>query len=340
MVKTYAEAGVDIEKESESIDAIVRELKYRRTGIGKIMDIGRHFTGLIDFGDVALSLCTDGVGTKLLVAKAMNKWDTVGIDCVALNVNDMICVGAEPLAFVDYLAVSRYDTEVVRQIGIGLNRGAEMANISLIGGEFSTIPEIVRDFDLAGTCLGYVKKEEMITGDKIVPGDSIMGFRSSGIHSNGLTLARKVIESSGYAYEDRLPVGNEKVGDAMLEPYSIYVRPVLDLIREFDVKGMANVTGGGFRNLARMNPNVEFRIDNLFAPHPIFESIQSLGGIADEEMYQTFNMGLGFSAVVSKEDAESVVSYLKGRTEAKFIGTVVEGKGVSIPDKGIHYHGY
>jgi phosphoribosylformylglycinamidine cyclo-ligase len=340
MVKTYSEAGVDIEKESESIDAIVGELKFRRTGLGQILDIGRHFTGLIDFGDHALSLCTDGVGTKLLVANAMKKWDTVGIDCIALNVNDMICVGAEPLAFVDYLAVSRYDTDIVRQIGVGLNKGAELANITLVGGEFSTIPEIVKDFDLAGTCLGFVKKDSIITGESVEPGDSIVGFRSSGIHSNGLTLARKVIQSAGYSFDDELPIGHEKAGDTLLEPYTIYVRPVLDLIGEFDVKGMANITGGGFRNLARMSSDVEFRIEDPFEPHPIFQNVQTLGKIDDREMYQTYNMGLGFAAVLSKDDAKSAVNFLKGRAEAKVVGTVVEGRGVSVPDKDLHYHKY
>ncbi len=340
MVRTYSEAGVDIDKESESIDAIVSELTFRREGLGKMMDIGRHFTGLIDFGDYALSLCTDGVGTKLLVAKAMNKWDTVGIDCVALNVNDMICVGAEPLAFVDYLAVSRYETEIVRQIGVGLNRGAEDANVSLVGGEFSTIPEIVKDFDLAGTCMGYVRKDKIITGERIEPGDSVIGFRSSGIHSNGLTLARKVLESAEYSFKDVLPIGHERVGDALLVPYTIYVRPVLDMIKQFDVKGMANITGGGFRNIVRMNSKVGFKIDSPFDPHPIFENIQSLGKIEDKEMYQTFNMGLGFVAVVPKNDADEVVNFLKGRVEAKVIGSVLHGKGVSIPEKGIHYQKY
>lgn len=340
MVKTYTEAGVDIEKESESIDAIVKELKYTRAGIGKLMDIGRHFTGLIEFDDFALSLCTDGVGTKLLVAKQMNKWDTVGIDCIALNVNDMICVGAEPLAFVDYLAISRYDKEVVRQIGVGLNRGAEMANISIVGGELSTIPEIVKDFDLAGTCLGFVEKDRIITGAAIRSGDSILGFRSSGIHSNGLTLARKVFEEVNLSYEDKLPNDEQKVGDALLEPYTIYVRPVLELIKEFSVKGMANITGGGFRNLARMNSDVEFRIEDPFEPHPVFASIQSLGGIEDREMYQTFNMGLGFVAVVSEKDADSVVGFLKEKAAVKVVGSVVEGKGVSVPGIGLHYEKY
>ena len=340
MVKTYSEAGVDIDKESESISAILGELKYRRTGLGKMMDIGRHFTSLIEFGDYALSLCTDGVGTKLLVAKAMDKWDTVGIDCIALNVNDMICVGAEPVAFVDYLAVSRYDTEIVRQIAIGLNKGSEDANVSLVGGEFSTIPEIVKDFDLAGTCLGYVKKDEIITGEKVEPGDKIVGLRSSGIHSNGLTLARKVIQSAGYAFEDELPIGHEKAGDALLVPYTIYVRPVLDLVKEFGVKGMANITGGGFRNIIRMNSNVGYKISDPFEPHSIFENIQSLGKIEDAEMYQTFNMGLGFVAVLSEDEAEAAVNSLKGKVDAKIIGSVVVGKGVSVPEKGIHYKEY
>ena len=162
MVKTYAEAGVDQSRKASHISAIVEQLTYKRKGKGRPATRIGHFTGLIENGKQALSLCTDSVGTKLIVASQMRKWDTVGIDCVAMNVNDMVCIGAEPLAFVDYVAVEKYDEEIARQIGIGLNEGARQANVSIIGGEVAILPEVVRDFDLAGTCLGIVEKSKII----------------------------------------------------------------------------------------------------------------------------------------------------------------------------------
>jgi phosphoribosylformylglycinamidine cyclo-ligase len=193
MVRTYDEAGVSQDEKAAHIAALVAALTYRRKGVGKPLTKIGHFTGLVDFGSHALSLCTDSVGTKVLVAKEMRTWDTIGIDCVAMNVNDMICIGAEPLAFVDYVAIATYDREVARQIGIGLNRGAEMANVSIIGGEIAVVPEIVRELDLAGTCFGVVRKSKIIDGHAIRPGDVIIGLPSTGIHSNGLTLARRVL---------------------------------------------------------------------------------------------------------------------------------------------------
>ena len=340
MVKSYREAGVDIDKEGEGISALVRELKYRRKGIGGILEGFGHFTGIIEFGDWALSLCTDGVGTKILVASAMKKWDTLGIDCIALNVNDMICIGAEPLAFVDYFAVDRYDDEVARQVGVGLNRGAEISNMSIIGGEFSTIPEIIKGFDLAGTCLGYVKKEDIVTGESIVPGDAIIGLRSSGIHSNGLTLARKVFESKDFDYSDKLPNSDETVGGALLEPMRIYVREVLEIVRKFKLKGMAHITGGGLRNLIRLKKDVEFRISEPFEPHDIFKVIQELGGIDTSEMYQTFNMGMGFCIIADREEAAPVIESLKGKVETKLVGSVEKGAGVGCPPLGLRYDKY
>ena len=194
---TYADAGVDIDKKSDSIAALVQHLKFRRKGLGEPMKLEGHFTGLIDFGDMALTLCTDGVGTKLMVADELKKWDTVGIDCIAMNVNDTICVGAEPIAFVDYIAIDRPNTMITYQIGEGLEAGARMANMTIVGGEIAVLPEIVKGFDLAGTCLGMVDKKRIITGERIAPGDAVIGLPSTGVHSNGLTLARKIVESKG-----------------------------------------------------------------------------------------------------------------------------------------------
>src|SRR5438876_87329 len=231
MVRTYEEAGVSQDEKAAHIAALVAALTYRRKGLGKPLTKIGHFTGLVDFGSYALSLCTDSVGTKVLVAKEMRKWDTIGIDCVAMNVNDMICIGAEPLAFVDYVAISDYDREVARQIGIGLNRGAELADVSIIGGEVAVVPELVRELDLAGTCFGAVRKTKIIDGRAIRPRDVIIGVPSTGIHANGLTLARRGLAESALTVLDPVGGTGRSWGEELLEPTAIYVRPVLRALR-------------------------------------------------------------------------------------------------------------
>ncbi|MFQ5910737.1 MAG: phosphoribosylformylglycinamidine cyclo-ligase [Thermoplasmata archaeon] len=339
MVRTYKEAGVDIDAEGESITSLISQLTYRREGIGASRDIPGSFTGLVDFGDYYLSLCTDSVGTKMIVASSLARWDTVGIDCIAMSVNDMICVGAEPIAFVDYLAVERHDKEVARQIGVGLNEGAKRANVSLVGGEFATLPEVVKGFDLAGTCLGFVKKDEMISGNDIAVGDSIVGLASSGIHSNGLTLARKLVSEAGMDLNDKPSDLSRTVGEELLEPTRIYVREALDLMGKFEIKGMANITGGGLRNLIRLKRDVRFTVSNPMEPQPVFGFLQQLGGIDDNEMYQTFNMGLGFAVICGADEADSVVTSV-GKTPAKIIGEVEEGSGVVSPSLNLRYDKY
>jgi len=335
---TYAKAGVDIDKKSDSIAALVAHLKYKRKGFGRPMDLPGHFTGLVDFGDFALTLCTDGVGTKLMVADALRKWDTVGIDCVAMNVNDTICVGSEPIAFVDYIAIDRPDERITSEIGKGLEHGARLSNMSIVGGEIAVLPELVRGFDLAGTCLGVVHKKSIITGSAIRPGDALIGLPSSGIHSNGLTLARKILEMNGIGYRQRVKGLRRPVGLELLEPTKIYVKQVLRLLRDHEVRGLANITGGGLRNLLRLKKGVGFEISNPMKPNAIFNVLQELGGISDEEMYQTFNMGMGFAIVVPDAAASDAVRAAgKG---AKVVGRAVKGEGVSVPSMGLKYTKY
>ena len=340
MVRTYAEAGVSQEEKAAHIAALVGGLKYRRRGIGRPLTKIGHFTGLVDFGSYALSLCTDSVGTKVLVAKEMRRWDTIGIDCVAMNVNDMICIGAEPLAFVDYVAIANYDQEVARQIGVGLNRGAELANVSIIGGEVAVVPELVRDLDLAGTCFGVVRKSKVIDGRAIRPGDAIIGLPSTGIHSNGLTLARRVLAESVLTVFDPVGGTGRPWGEELLEPTAIYVRPVLRALRRGGIHGMAHITGGGLRNLVRLKANVEFRISEPLEPPPVFRSLQQLGGIEDPEMYQTFNMGMGFAIVAAAEKAKDVIRALRPDVTARIVGGVVRGRGVSVPSLGLSWTAY
>ena len=340
MVRTYEEAGVSQDEKAAHIAALVAALTYRRKGLGKPLTKIGHFTGLVDFGYYALSLCTDSVGTKVLVAKEMRKWDTIGIDCVAMNVNDMICIGAEPLAFVDYVAISDYDREVARQIGIGLNRGAELADVSIIGGEVAVVPELDRVLDLAGTCFGAVRKTKIIDGRAIRPGDVIIGVPSTGIHANGLTLARRVLAESALTVLDPVGGSGRSWGEELLEPTAIYVRPVLRALRRATVHGMAHITGGGVRNLIRLKANVEFRISDPLEPPSIFRALAQLGGIESSEMYQTFNMGMGFALVAAEEDAKDVIRSLRPDVKARVVGSVVRGKGVTVPPLGLSWSSY
>lgn len=337
---TYKETGVDIDKEEKAIEGILSSIKSKRKGVGR--PLGGHYAGMIDFGEHALVLCTDGVGSKVKIASDLKKWDTVGVDCIAMNVNDAICVGAEPLAFVDYLAIDNPDPRITREIGKGLEEGAKLSNISIIGGETASLPEIVKGFDLAGTCLAYVKKDDIILGDKISPGDVVIGLKSSGLHSNGYTLARKVIERSKLSYRDRFPRGlypGKTVGEVLLTPTVIYVREILELLKKVEVHGLAHITGSGLWNLPRLNKKVKYVIDKPFEPQPIFDFLQKQGSIDDREMYQTFNMGMGFVVVVSEKDVRLSKNILEkySKVDVELVGKIERGTGVEVPRLGLKF---
>jgi len=328
---TYSDSGVDIFKEEKAIKGLVSSIKSQRKGLGKPMT--GHYAGLVDFGDYALVLCTDGVGSKVMIANEMQKWDTVGIDCIAMNVNDAICVGAEPIAFVDYLAIDDPNEKVTKEIGKGLSKGTELSNISIIGGETASLPEIINGFDLAGTCLAYVKKQNIILGNRIRPGDVIIGLSSSGIHSNGYSLVRKIIENEGLSLSGKFPAKyypNKTVGDVLLEPTQIYVKEVVELLKKIRVNGIAHITGGGLRNLPRLNEKVKFVIDNPLEPQPIFFLLQRYGNVDYKEMYQTFNMGMGLAIIVPEKYADEAIEILKAhsKSEVKVVGKVEKGTGV------------
>jgi phosphoribosylformylglycinamidine cyclo-ligase len=337
---TYADSGVDIFKEEKAIKGLLSNIKTKRKGIGK--PLGGHYAGMIEFGEYALVLCTDGVGSKVEIANEMKKWDTIGIDCIAMNVNDALCVGAEPLAFVDYLAIDDPKPEKTKEIGKGLEKGAEISNISIIGGETASLPEIIKGFDLAGTCLAYVKKKDIVTGEKIKPGDVIIGFSSSGIHSNGYTLARKVVKKAKVSYKDKFPDNSypgKTIGEILLTPTQIYVKEIVELLKKVKIHGLAHITGGGLRNLTRLNKNVKFVIDDPFQPQPVFSFIKRNGNIDEKEMYQTFNMGMGFVIVVSDKDVDQTIKILKkfSDSEVKIVGKVVKGSGVELPKLGLKF---
>ena len=334
---TYAKAGVNIDKKSSAIESLVKELKYKRKGIGQSVNIKGLFTSLIDFGDNYLTLCTDGVGTKILVAEELGIWDTIGIDCIAMNVNDTICVGAEPMSFVDYIAIDKPDDDLTKEVGKGLQKGAELSDMEIVGGEIAVLPELVKGIDISGTCLGFVKKTDLITGQETKEGDVIVALESSGIHSNGLTLARKVFENAGYSMKDKVPGLKKTVGMELLEPTEIYVRQVLDIIRKHEVTGMVNITGGGLRNLLRMKKGLQYVIDDPVKPAAVFKKVQELGNITTQEIYQTLNMSMGFTIVAEKDEAEAIA---KENKNAKVVGYVKKGNGVLYGPENILYERY
>lgn len=323
---TYKESGVDINLEETTVSALTSNLK-KTLKLRDVITESGHFAALVRLGEKAIAMSTDGVGSKILVAKLMDKYDTVGIDCVAMVVNDLLCVGAEPLAMVDYLAVENPDPGIAAQIGKGLAEGAEQAEIAMIGGETASLPEIVNNFDLAGTGIGVVDVEEIITGEDIQEGDVLIGISSSGIHSNGLSLARKVFfQNTGLKVDDALPgFPNTTVGEELLKPTRIYVKPVVELLKStVTVHGLAHITGGGFNNLKRLKNDAEYEIDSLPKPNPIFQSMYSLG-VPLEELYQVFNMGIGMVIIVPGEDAQNAINIIEKHDKAYKIGKVVKG---------------
>jgi len=324
---SYAKAGVDIKKEERAVRALTSGLKFVREGFGRPILTG-HYASVLDFGDFGLAITTDGVGSKIIVAERMNKFDTIGIDCVAMNVNDLVAIGAEPVAMVDYIATFEPDERVMAEIAKGLEEGCRMANVTLVGGETATLPDQLKGWDLVGTAVGVVGKDRIITGEEIRPGDVIFGIPSSGIHSNGLTLARKVIESAGYSYFDEFENG-KTIGEELLTPTRIYVREVLHVIENYEVHGLAHITGGGLLNLKRLK-KVKFVIDDPLPPQKIFEFVQELGNVDDDEMYRTFNMGMGFAVVMPKDDARRLER--SGDVEGRIVGHVEEGEGVFVKD--------
>ncbi len=334
---TYSESGVDINLEEATVSALVSEIKKTLSFRDVITESG-HFAALVRLGDKAIAMSTDGVGSKILVAKMMNKYDTVGIDCIAMVVNDILCVGAEPIAMVDYLAVEKADPEIAGQIGKGLAEGSKMAKIAMIGGETASLPEIIKDFDLAGTGIGIVDADKIITGENISDGDVLIGIESSGVHSNGLSLARKVFfDKANLSIDSPLPEDPDKlVGEELLKPTTIYVEPVVELLKEdIDIHGLAHITGGGFLNLKRLKKGISYNIDSLPEPGSIFKSIYSLD-VPLEEMYRVFNMGIGFVVIVPAREADKAINVIKKYSKAYKIGTVVDNKDETVKIKAFN----
>jgi phosphoribosylformylglycinamidine cyclo-ligase len=326
MSDAYAKAGVDQEAADSAVARLVKALGAIRLGRpSQQVPLPGHYASVIRIDErTGIALSTDGVGTKLLVAEELGRFDTVGVDCVAMNVNDVICVGAEPLAMLDYIAVQRAEPAVCEEIGVGLARGAELAGVEIPGGELAQLGELVSSVDVSGACFGTVALDAIVDGSAVQAGDSVIGLPSSGIHSNGYTLARAALD--GIRLDDeRL---GRPLGDVLLEPTEIYVKPVLELLRsEVEVRGLAHITSGGLGNLLRLAASVGFEIDDPLPVPAVFELIQERGGVSEEEMYDVFNMGCGFCVVVPPEDEAAALALLRPHyPEAKRVGRAAEGE--------------
>ncbi len=335
MTKSYKDAGVDI----NLADQIVKKIKplISKTSIpGVLSDIG-GFGGLFslaeqNYKEPVLVSGTDGVGTKLKIAFALNKHDTVGIDLVAMSVNDIIACGAKPLFFLDYISIGKLSEEVVINLMKGITEGCKMADCALLGGETAEMPGFYPEgeYDLAGFAVGIVEKDKIIDGKGIKEGDLIIGISSNGLHSNGFSLVRKVLlEDKKYELEEKLTVLKRTLGEELLQPTWIYIQPVLYLLEKYNILGIAHITGGGIvENIPRILPEgVAVQINKESWPKPpIFSLIQEEGKISDEEMYRTFNMGIGMVLIVSQNGASKMINELKmTRYDSYIIGRVIKG---------------
>lgn len=333
---SYSAAGVYSQQAESSLKGLLKWVGKTfalRQGRGEpCLPVG-YFANVIDLGaGLGLAISADGVGTKILVAEMVGKYDTVGIDCVAMNVNDIICVGAEPLSMVDYIAVEVARRDLLEEVGEGLYEGARLANISIPGGEIAQIKEMIKgvregySFDIAGMAVGLVPLDRIIIGRDLREGDAVVGLRSSGLHSNGFTLARQVLfQKAGLAPDSFVPELGRTVGEELLEPTRIYVREVVEMLQAgLEIKALAHITGDGFFNMTRVAAEAGFVIENLPEPPWIFSLIERLGDITDEEMFRTFNMGIGFCVTVPESQVDQVIAIAaKHGTAGQRIGRVV-----------------
>jgi phosphoribosylformylglycinamidine cyclo-ligase len=331
--EAYAAAGVDTREAGRGVGALVEVLRGIDSGRERLtVPLPGHYASVLRVADnLGIALATDSVGSKVIVAEQAGRFDTIGIDCVAMNVNDLICVGAEPLAMLDYIAVERVDSELLRELAVGLRAGAELAGVEIPGGEVCQLPEVIRGhpsphgFDLVGSAFGTVALDAIIDGGECRPGDAVIGLPSSGVHSNGLTLARTaLLERGGLSLEDGLArLAGATVADALLEPTTIYVRATLALLRSgIPVHGLAHITGDGVLNLLRLGSGVGYEIDTPLPVPPVFEQIAEFGEVGEAEMWEVFNMGCGFCAIVPAERADDAIKLLSEHHR----GTAVIGR--------------
>ena len=340
MNEAYRQSGVDVEAGYQSVELIKKHVRgtFRPEVLSDIGGFGGLFSlaKIKDMEEPVSVSGTDGVGTKLKLAFLLDKHDTVGIDCVAMCVNDIVCSGAEPLFFLDYIACGKNVPERIEQIVKGVTDGCKMANCALIGGETAEMPGFypAAEYDMAGFAVGVADKKKIVDGKRIQAGDVLVGLASNGVHSNGFSLVRRVLRPSEDTVKEFVESLGTTLGEALLAPTRIYVKPVLSLLEQFDIKGMSHITGGGFiENIPRMLPQGLKPVikRGAWPIPPIFNLLQGAGEIADRDMYNTFNMGVGLVMAVAKADADQLVKAAEALGEKAFvIGEVADGEGVDI----------
>src|SRR5438046_1737285 len=324
----YRQSGVDTTEADAGLNRIIARVQktWPRAGLGRlVLPIG-YFANVIEVDGFGLALCTDGVGSKTIIADMMGKYDTIGIDCVAMNVNDMICVGATPLSLVDYIAVAETNAAMLDAVAAGLCKGAELAGISISGGETAQLKDVVKHFDLVGMAVGRVPLDKVIDGRAVREGDVVIAVKSSGIHSNGLSLARKAFFADhGLAIDHKFDELAVTLGEELLRPTDIYVPEAMEILaNESGVTALINTTSDGLLNLNRVHPPAGYELDHRLEPTPLSPLIQRHAKVEPSEMYEVFNMGIGFCYVVEQASAARVLEILEahGRV-AQVIGTAV-----------------
>jgi phosphoribosylformylglycinamidine cyclo-ligase len=328
---TYTDAGVKPTNVASGMEGLLQLVRKTFDIRPTALDLG-YYASVIDVGSgLGVAVSTDGVGTKILVAQLCNRYDTVGIDCVAMNANDVICVGARPLSMVDYIAVQQADEALLGQLAQGLYKGAEIARINIPGGEVAQVKEMLTGvrpgyaFDLVGTCIGTVPIDQMIVGQNVRPGDVIIGIASSGLHSNGFTLARQVLfDKMKLTVDSQLPEFGRSVGEELLEPTAIYVDEAMSMIEAgLDVKSLTHITSDGLLNLARAKAEVGYKLTRLPPIPPVFSTIAQGGPVSPAEMWRVFNMGIGFCAIVDPNDADRALALAGKNRPAMIIGEAI-----------------
>jgi phosphoribosylformylglycinamidine cyclo-ligase len=338
--QTYGRAGV--KGQGDALSAVREHLGPTLNfpeGAEPLTDFGHYASVLRVAPDLAIAISTDGVGSKTIIASRLDRYDTIGYDCVAMNANDVICVGARPFAMVDYLGVNTLDPRRAEEILRGLGAAAKEASIAIPGGELAQLPEVIGSdgtlageetaFDLVGTCVGTVHPDRVILGQDVQVGDAIIGIESSGIHSNGLTLARRVLLNRFEIDEEIRELGRT-LGEELLEPTEIYVRAAAALWNGgIETRGLAHITSDGLTNLCRLAATVGYRITYLPEPPAIFRLVEEVGAVAPEEMYRVFNMGIGFVVIVSEPDSQRALDEIRSTGyRAHLLGSVTDDQGV------------